>query len=71
VSKKSINKLLELLAQILDDASESLFAERRGAAWSNPARGRRQRLKVSRKPHSFLEADELGSVQDGTMRPLR
>lgn len=71
LSNKSINKLLELLAQIPDDASESLFDERRRAAWSNPARGRRRRLKVSRKPHSVLEADELGSVQDGTMPPLR
>jgi integrase len=62
LSNKSINKLLELLAQILDDASESLFDERRRAAWSNPARGRRRRLKVSRGPRSFLEADELESL---------
>jgi hypothetical protein len=62
LSNKSINKLLELLAQILADASESLFDERRRAAWSNPARGRRRRLKVSRKPRSFLEADELESL---------
>jgi integrase len=62
LSNKSINKLLELLAQILDDASESLFDERRRATWSNPARGRRRRLKVSRKPRSFLEADELESL---------
>lgn len=62
LSNKSINKLLELLAQILDDASESLFDERRRAAWSNPARGRRRRLKVSRKPRSFLEADELETL---------
>ena len=62
LSNKSINKLLELLAQILDDASESLFDERRRAGWSNPARGRRRRLKVSHKPRSFLEADELESL---------
>lgn len=62
LSNKSINKLLELLAQILDDASESVFDERQRAAWSNPARGRRRRLKVSRKPRSFLEADELESL---------
>jgi integrase len=62
LSNKSINKLLELLAQILDDASESLFDERQRAAWSNPARGRRRRLKVTRKPRSFLEADELESL---------
>jgi integrase len=62
LSNKSINKLLELLAQILDDASESLFDERQRAGWSNPARGRRRRLKVSQRPRSFLEADELESL---------
>ena len=62
LSNKSINKLLELLAQILDDASESHFDDRQRVAWSNPARGRRRRLKVTRKPRSFLEADELESL---------
>jgi integrase len=62
LSNKTINKLLELLAQILDDASEVLFDERHRAAWSNPARGRRRRLKVTRAPRSFLEADELESL---------
>ena len=62
LSNKSINKLLELLAQILDDASETLLDNAGRASWSNPARGRRRRLKVARKPRSFLEADELESL---------
>jgi integrase len=62
LSNKSINKQLELLAQILDDASETVFDDARRANWSNPARGRRRRLKVTRKPRSFLEADELESL---------
>jgi integrase len=62
LSNKSINKLLELLAQILDDASETVFGDAQRASWSNPARGRRRRLKVTRTPRSFLEADELESL---------
>jgi integrase len=62
LSNKSINKLLELVAQILDDASETVLNDDRRASWSNPARGRRRRLRVSRKPRSFLEADELESL---------
>jgi integrase len=53
LSNESINKTLALLASMLDDAVE------RGWAASNPARGRRRRLRAPRPEGSFLEPDEL------------
>jgi integrase len=53
LSNESINKTLALLATMLDDAVE------RGWAPSNPARGRRRRLRAPRPEGTFLEPDEL------------
>ena len=53
LSNESINKTLALLASMLDDAVE------RGWVASNPARGRRRRLRAPRPGGSFLEPDEL------------
>ena len=56
LSCESINKTLVLLANILDTAVEH------GLLASNPARGKRQRLKVARPTRRFLEADELAEL---------
>jgi integrase len=53
-----INMLIGLLAAILETAVEY------GHLSSNPARGRRRRVKVKRRRQSFLEADELVCVLD-------
>ncbi|MGH2873109.1 MAG: tyrosine-type recombinase/integrase [Solirubrobacteraceae bacterium] len=56
LSNESINKTLVLLANILDTAVEhELLA-------SNPARGKRRRLKADRPIRRFLEADELSEL---------
>jgi DNA-binding CsgD family transcriptional regulator len=54
----SINKLLSLLAAILDTAVDYGYLDR------NPARGRQRRVKDRTRPASFLEADELVCVLD-------
>ncbi len=56
LSNESINKTLVLLANILDTAVEH------GLLASNPARGRRRRLKADRPTRRFLEADELAEL---------
>ncbi len=56
MSNESINKTLVLLANILDTAVE------RGALPSNPARGKRRRLKAPRPPRRVLEPDELNEL---------
>ncbi|MFL5856999.1 MAG: tyrosine-type recombinase/integrase [Solirubrobacteraceae bacterium] len=56
LGNESINKTLALLAAILDDAVE------RGWLATNPARGRRRRLKAPRPHGTFLEPDELNSL---------
>jgi integrase len=56
LSNESINKTLVLLANILDAAVEYELLP------SNPARGKRRRLKAARPARRFLEADELGEV---------
>jgi integrase len=53
---ESIDKTLTLLATILDDAVE------RGWLATNPARGRRRRLKAPRPHGTFLEPDEPTSL---------
>jgi integrase len=53
LSNESINKTLALLASMLDDAVERSWLA------SNPARGRRRRLRAPRPEGSFLEADQL------------
>ena len=56
LSNESINKTLVLLANILDTAVEH------GLLPSNPARGKRRRLKADRPTRRFLEADELAEL---------
>ncbi|MFZ1994526.1 MAG: tyrosine-type recombinase/integrase [Solirubrobacteraceae bacterium] len=53
LSNESINKTLVTLAQILDSAVE------RGLITSNPARGKRRRLKTIKPVRRQLEADDL------------
>jgi integrase len=53
LSNESINKTLVTLTQILDSAVE------RGLITSNPARGRRRRLKTVKPVRRQLEADDL------------
>lgn len=56
MSNESINKTLVLLANILDTAVE------RGALSSNPARGKRRRLRAPRPQRRVLEPDELNEL---------
>jgi integrase len=53
LSNETVNKTLVTLAQVLDSAVE------RGLLDSNPARGRRRRLKVAKPTRRQLEADDL------------
>jgi integrase len=53
LGNESINKTLVLLANILDSAVE------RGGLETNPARGKRRRLKAPRPVRRVLEPDEL------------
>ena len=53
LSNESINKTLVTLTQVLDSAVE------RGLLDSNPARGKRRRLKVVKPVRRQLEADDL------------
>jgi integrase len=53
LSNESINKTLVMLANILDSAVE------RGGLETNPARGKRRRLKAPRPNRRVLEPDEL------------
>ena len=59
LTNESINKTLVLLANILDTAVEH------GLLASNPARGKRRRLKADRPTRRFLEADELAELLAG------
>ena len=51
LSPRSVNMVLDLLAQILDDAVEYKLLD------ANPARGKRRRMKVAKSRRSFLEPD--------------
>ena len=51
LSPRSVNMVLDLLAQILDDAVDYEMLA------ANPARGKRRRMKVARPARSFLEPD--------------
>jgi integrase len=51
LSARSVNMVLDLLAQVLDDAVDYKLLE------ANPARGKRRRMKVPRPSRSFLEPD--------------
>jgi integrase len=52
----SIRKVLQSLAAILDDAVEDELLE------SNPARGKRMRVRVPKPNRTFLEMDELAAL---------
>ena len=58
LSPRSVNMVLDLLAQILDDAVEY------GLLDANPARGRRRRMKVPKSSRTFLEPDLVVDVLD-------
>jgi integrase len=58
LSPRSVNMILDLLAQVLDDAVEY------GSLDANPARGKRRRLKVPRSSRSFLEPDMVVDMLD-------
>jgi integrase len=58
LSPRSVNMVLDLLAQVLDDAVEYGLLE------ANPARGKRRRLKVPRSSRSFLEPDMVVDLLD-------
>src|SRR3954451_21847478 len=51
LSPRSVNMVLDLLAQVLDDAVEYELLT------ANPARGKRRRLKVPKPARTFLEPD--------------
>jgi integrase len=65
LSNGSINKTLVTLSQILDSAVE------RGLLQSNPAMGRKRRLKTSKPVRRLLEADELKDLLAREMCQLR
>jgi integrase len=58
LSARSVNMILDLLAQVLDDAVEYKLLD------ANPARGRRRRVKVARSRRSFLEPDMVVDLLD-------
>src|SRR4051794_1466085 len=58
LSPRSVNMMLDLLAQILDDAVEY------GLLTANPARGKRRRLKVPKPARTFLEPDMVVDLLD-------
>lgn len=58
LAARSVNMILDVLAQILDDAVDYRLLD------VNPARGRRRRLKVERSPRTFLEADMVIDLLD-------
>jgi integrase len=58
LSPRSVNMILDLLAQVLDDAVEY------GLLDANPARGKRRRLKVPKSSRSFLEPDMVVDILD-------
>ena len=58
LSPRSVNMMLDLLAQILDDAVEY------GLLDANPARGRRRRMKVPKSTRTFLEPDMVLDILD-------
>jgi integrase len=61
LSPSSVNESIDLLARILDDAIEEL---ENAAIATNPARGRRRKLKVAKRKGNHLEADEVEDLID-------
>ena len=58
LSQRSIQKLMGLLAQILDDAVEDKLRP------DNPARSKRLRVKVPKPNRTFLEIDQFAALLD-------
>jgi integrase len=58
LSPRSVNMVLGLLAQVLDDAVEY------GLLATNPARGKRRRLRVPKPERSFLEPEMVADLLD-------
>lgn len=58
LSPRSVNMVLDLLAQVLDDAVEYKLLDH------NPARGKRRRMKVAKTRRSFLEPDMVLDLLD-------
>jgi len=58
LSQRSIQKLMGLLAQILDDAVEDKLRP------DNPARSKRLRVKVPKPNRTFMEIDQLVALLD-------
>jgi integrase len=58
LSPSSMRKVIDTLAQILDDAVED------GHLQTNPARGKRMRIRVPKPSRTFLEQDELAALLD-------
>jgi len=56
LGNEAINRTLKVLAMILDDAIDFGYIE------SNPARGRKRRLKSDRPRRTWLEVDELQAL---------
>ena len=58
LAPRSVNMVLDLLAQVLDDAVEYGLLE------ANPARGKRRRAKVPKSSRTFLEPDMVVDLLD-------
>lgn len=58
LSPRSVNMMLDLLAQILDDAVEY------GLLDANPARGKRRRMKVAKASRGFLDPAGVMALLD-------
>ena len=65
LGNRSINATITLLAQILELAFEY------GHISSNPARGRRRRLKAAMPRRTWLEPEQIKPLLDATVRGLR
>jgi hypothetical protein len=63
LGNEAINRTLKVLAMVLDDAVEF------GQIDSNPARGRKRRLKSDRPRRTWLEVDELQALLSVGWRP--
>jgi integrase len=59
LSNGSVNKTIAVLARVLDQALEYGWIE------TNPARGKRRRLKAERPRRTWLELDEVRDLLDG------
>jgi integrase len=62
LSASSMRKIIDTLAQILDDAVEDDHIA------TNPARAKRMRIRVPRPARTFLEQDELALMLDAAAR---